>query len=458
MTAATLPDLRVIAGELRAGTRRCTDVVEAALTGREASSDRLGPYKTWDPDGARRQAAVVDDAFRAGMDAGPLQGIPVSFKDLFGVRGWPTFAGTARRLPACWETEGSVVSRIRSQLCVVMGKTHMVELAFGGLGTNLHWGTPRNPWDLVTHRVPGGSSSGAGVSLVEGSALLALGTDTAGSVRIPASMTGTAGLKTSVGRWPTDGVVPLSFTFDSVGLLARSVRDLAFAFEAIEGGFGRRDPVQARSLVGCRFGVPERLFRKDVSPGIEEAFAEGLRAIERAGATPVAVDLPQAEEAYAIFLQGGLAGVEVAAFLAEALPDRVAGLDPAVQDRIRSASSTPATEYLRRRKCFEGLAREAWARMAEVDALLTPTVAISPPAVADLEDLDAYRRCNLLALRNTSIGNLLSLCALSLPVGRDALGLPVGLQVMGLPGTDGGLLGLGLGLEGVLDVRQRSIH
>ncbi len=458
MTVVTLPDLRVIAQELRAGTRRCADVVEAAVAGREASSDGLGPYKTWDPDAARGQAAAVDSAFQAGMDTGPLQGIPVSFKDLFGVRGWPTFAGTARRLPDRWENEGGVVSCVRSQLCVVMGKTHMVELAFGGLGTNLHWGTPRNPWDRVTHRVPGGSSSGAGVSLVEGSALLALGTDTAGSVRIPASMTGTAGLKTSVGRWPTDGVVPLSFTFDSVGVLARNVRDLAFAFEAIEGGFGRRERVLPRSLERCRFIVPERLFREDLSPGIEEAFAEGLRAVERAGATLIPVDLPQAGEAYGLFLQGGLAGVEVAAFLADALPDRVAGLDPAVQDRIRSASSTSATEYLRRRKRFEELAREAWARMADVDALLTPTVAVSPPAVEDLADLDVYRRCNLLALRNTSIGNLLSLCALSLPVGRDALGLPVGLQMMGLPGRDGDLLGLALGVERVVDATFVASH
>ena len=456
MTLAALPNLPQVAAELRSGERSCVDLVHAALAARAASLDEVGPYTTWNLEDAERKACALDLAFRAGLDAGPLQGIPVSIKDLIGVRGWPTYAGTDRPLPECWQTEGAIVSRLRSQLCVFMGKTQMVELAFGGLGTNAHWGTPRNPWDLVTHRVPGGSSAGAGVSLVEGSALLAFGTDTAGSVRIPASMTGTTGLKTTVGRWPTDGMVPLSFTLDSVGVLARTVRDLVFVFEAIERSFGRVEKVNVRGLDRCRIGVPDKFFREELSPGIEDAFATGLRKIERAGATLVPFELPAAEEAYEIFRNGGLAGVEVAAFLQDAfrdaLPDRMEHLDPTVRDRIVSAAALPATEYIKRRKRFEVLSRETSARMADVNAVVMPTVAISPPSLVELEDLDVYRRCNLLALRNTSIANLLSLCALTLPVGFDALALPVGLQVLGLPGRDAEILAMGLAIERAMDL------
>ncbi len=447
----SLPALEHLARDLRDGKRRCVDLVEASIQARQASADPFGPYKSFDPDRARQQAQVADAAFAAGMDAGPLQGIPVSVKDLFGVRGWPTYGGTALRLPPFWEQEGPVMRAMRSQLGVVMGKTHMVELAFGGLGTNQHWGTPRNPWDREQHRVPGGSSAGAGVSLLEGSALIAFGTDTAGSVRIPASMTGTVGLKTTVGRWPTGGVLPLSSTFDTVGILTRTVRDAVFAFEAIEQGLlGTHAAPRPRELAGCRFGVPERFFWEGLSPGIAEAVKTAMHDLEAAGAVMVPLELEATEEAHALFLQGGLAGIEVAAFLSRELPELLEHLDPAVRDRIQASETMPAMEYLRRCSRFAALSHSARASLSTVDALLTPTVAISPPLVSDLQDLENYRRCNLLALRNTAMANLLSLCALSVPVGLDALGLPVGLQLTGAPGRDRALLQVGLAVERAL--------
>lgn len=451
MSLRDLPSLREVSVQLREGRLRAADLVDAAVRGRGASRDTSGPYKTWDPGRSRRYAAAADAAFAAGVDSGPLQGIPVSVKDLFGVPEWPTFAGTAARLPSDWERAGSVMRAVMRQLCVVMGKTHTVELAFGGLGTNPHWGTPRNPWDVDHHRVPGGSSAGAGVSLVEGSALLAFGTDTAGSVRIPASMTGTVGLKTSYGRWPVDGIVPLSASLDSVGLLARSVRDVAFGFESVEAGlFGAGPGVVARPVAASRFGVPEGLFWKEASAGVAEAVRAAIGALEKAGAVVVPVDFAPAEEAYEIFLQGGLAGAEVAAFLSEELPEVYERLDPAVRDRIRAAESMLATEYILRSRRLAALGRTAEACLDGVDALIAPTVAVSPPRLDELGDLDNYRRCNLLALRNTSISNLLSLCSLTLPVGHDALGLPVGMQLIAPGGRDVALLGLALGVEEVL--------
>jgi len=200
-----------IARELREKRTRARELIEAAVARHERFGERLHSYSHWAPQQARAVAEAADTALAAGVTTGPLQGLPVSIKDLFAAAGYPCFAGSSLRLPADpWERDGPLVARLRRQLGVIMGKTHMVEFAFGGTGHNMHWGAPYNPWDAVAHRSVGGSSSGAGVSLLEGSAALALGSDTAGSVRIPASMTGNVGLKVTIGRWPSEGVVPLS--------------------------------------------------------------------------------------------------------------------------------------------------------------------------------------------------------------------------------------------------------
>ena len=185
-----------IARELRERRPTARELVEAAIARHERFGERLHAYSFWAPEQARAVADAADAAFAAGVSAGPLQGLPVSIKDLFAAAGYPCFAGSSRRLPADpWERDGPLVATLRRQLGVIMGKTHMVEFAFGGTGQNSHHGAPYNPWDAAAHRSVGGSSSGAGVSLLEGSALLAFGSDTAGSVRIPACMTGNAGLK-----------------------------------------------------------------------------------------------------------------------------------------------------------------------------------------------------------------------------------------------------------------------
>src|SRR4051812_17900516 len=200
-----------IAGDLREERARARDLVEAAIARHERFGERLHAYSLWAPEQARAVADAADAAFAAGVSAGPLQGMPVSLKDLFAAAGYPCFAGSSRRLPADpWERDGKLVATLRRQLGVIMGKTHMVEFAFGGTGQNSHHGAPYNPWDAIAHRSVGGSSSGAGVSLLEGSALLAVGSDTAGSVGIPACMTGNAGLKVTLGRWFGVGVGAVS--------------------------------------------------------------------------------------------------------------------------------------------------------------------------------------------------------------------------------------------------------
>src|ERR1700681_2132741 len=191
--AFSLP-MAEIAALLSEGKLKARTLVEEAIANHERCGAKLMAYSQWAPDHARKCADAADAAFAVGACAGSLQGIPTSVKDLFAVAGFPTFAGSPRRLPAKFETDGPVVASLRRQLATLMGKTHMVEFALGGTGHNAHYGAPRNPWDATAHRSPGGSSSGAGVSLCEGSALLALGSDTAGSFRIPASLPAHGGL------------------------------------------------------------------------------------------------------------------------------------------------------------------------------------------------------------------------------------------------------------------------
>lgn len=438
-----LPSLRHIYSQLRSGELSASSLVQTCVNAYESSESHLHAYKTWAGATALEQAQAVDTLLKSGIDLGPLMGIPVSVKDLYAVPGMPTFAGSTQALPG-WDHAGPVVRGVQSQLGLVIGKTHTVEFAFGGIGINPHWGTPYNPWDAGQHRIPGGSSSGAGVSLIQGSALLALGTDTAGSVRIPASVTGTAALKLTYGRWPNDGIVPLSSSLDSPGLLARSVADLAFGFEAIDPALtGATASCQAlHSLKGLRIGIPENFFWNDCDASVGACVQAAIRRLEAAGAEVAKMDMHGCDTVYEIFQAGGLGAPELSEFLSYRHPEQVSQLDPIVRMRVEAAEAMSATEYLGRVRALKQASATAANIFDEFDVLLTPTVAISPPAVSALADPAAYRRANMLTLRNTSIANLMTLSALSMPVGKDDQNMPVGLQLMAGPGQEARLLGI----------------
>ena len=336
--------------DLRERRASARELIEAAIARHERFGERLHAYSFWAPDQARVVAEAAHAAFSAEVSTGPLQGLPISVKDLFAAGGYPCFAGSSRRLPADpWERDGPLVATLRRQLGVIMGKTHMVEFAFGGTGQNSHHGAPYNPWDAAAHRSVGGSSSGAGVSLLEGSAVLALGSDTAGSVRIPACMTGNVGLKVTIGRWSTEGVVPLSFTFDTPGLLARSVCDLAYGFAALDpagidpaGLIARGDRCD---LTGVRIGAGEPFLWHDCDPGIAETVQDAVDTLVRAGAIARDFTLPEAEAAYGVFLDGGLSAVELRSFLDRELPEWLDQLDPVIAPAVRNAEGLSAREY-----------------------------------------------------------------------------------------------------------------
>jgi aspartyl-tRNA(Asn)/glutamyl-tRNA(Gln) amidotransferase subunit A len=459
---------------LRAGELRAVDFLREAAENLEATETRLGAYKTRTAALGESAANIADQAFRAGKDLGVLCGIPVAVKDIYGVPGIPIFAGSSRELPERFQKPGPIVQCLLDESAVIMGKTHTVEFAFGALGLNNQWPTPRNPWDAKAHRAPGGSSSGAGVALCQRSAVISLGTDTSGSVRIPAALTGNVGYKSTIGRWSTEGIVPLSPYLDTAGILARTVEDAMVAAGEIDRAHGKLDPgpssagADARDDTGAhadarddmgrlRIGIPDELFWDDCDPGIAEGVREALAALERSGHRLVRISFPEAAQAFEIFRAGGTAGAELLAFLTRELPDWIGQLDPNVGTRMTAAAEISAAEWLGRKLALDALAGQARRIFEDVDVIATPTTAQTPPVLASIKSWDDYRPLNLKMARNTSIGNLLQLCALTMPVALDAAGMPVGLQVMAGNGRDRFLFAAGLAFEKVLGTGRERI-
>ncbi|MDA7947220.1 MAG: amidase [Hyphomicrobiaceae bacterium] len=452
--------LEDIGRALRAGELSSCELLDGACDAHKSYGETLSAYRTWNDDHARTQAEAADEAFRAGRDGGPLQGIPTSVKDLFGVSYLDTYAGSPNPLPAEWSREGPVVRAVLDQGAVVTGKTHMVEFAFGGLGTNAHWLVPRNPWDAENYRVAGGSSSGAGVSLIEGSALLALGSDTAGSVRVPASMTGTVGLKVTAARWPLDGIVPLSPTLDTPGVLTRCVADAALAFEVIDAFCAGREaqtPAKAAAIGDIKIGICENHFFSDCPADIADVIHTAIGELESAGAQVAAFDLPETEDAFDLFCKGSVVAWELQAYLKDRLPGWAETLDPIITLRLAGAADLEKDEITRRRSRMAELSGSAEERLARVDVLVSPTVPITAPKVEEVSELKSYSAANLAALRNTCIANLLGLCAITLPVGLDRAGIPVGLQCIAGPGQEEKLLSIALAFERILGTPRKRL-
>ena len=436
----------------RNGNLTAGDLTEQAIAKHNST---LGAYKYWQPQDARSAAARADASFSAGEDHGLLQGIPVSVKDLYNVDGLQTFAGSPVSVPDTLMAQGPVITGLDEQQAVFIGKTHTVEFAFGGLGVNNHWGTPRNPWDSTAYRVPGGSSSGAGVSLQEGTALLALGSDTAGSVRIPASMTGNVGLKTSFGRWSLEGIFPLSPTLDTAGILTRTVADAVFSFAAMDPehqGRALKFVDQASHCTTGDFviGRGESVLWEECDSGIVESVETALDELSQKGVRVTDARLPEVGDAIELLKAGNVTAAEIHEFLSSKMPEWLEMLDPLVSQRILGGASMSATEYLKRRRHINQLQLSANARFESNDVIVSPTVPITPPKLDDVQQVDRYRPLNLMSLRNTCSGNTLGLCSLTLPVGLDTAGLPVGLQIMARHGAEEKLLAIALCIEKVI--------
>src|SRR5215475_10125623 len=378
-------------------------------------------------------AAEASDALRkVGIVPSPLAGIPVSIKNLCDVAGETTLSGSKALddRPAAQE-DAPVVERLRAAGAVIVGSTNMSEFAFSGVGYNPHYGTPGNPADRA--RVPGGSSSGAAVSVADGMAVAALGTDTGGSVRIPAAVCGLVGFKPTARRVPIDGVVPLATSLDSIGPLAHSVECCAIV-DAVFAGEPVRVP-EPVPLAGLRFAVPMHFVMNDLDPGVIKAFERALRALAAIGVKVEHIDLPT------INAKGGFAAAEAYAWHKDLLARRGNVYDPLVASRIRRGADMSAADYIELLDKRIDLQRRVSAITANYDAVAMPTCAIPAPTLEEVSTPEGFTKKNLLLLRNTSVGNFLDCCGISLPCQAPGE-LPVGFMLMGEPMADQRLLAM----------------
>ncbi|WP_455286682.1 amidase [Cupriavidus necator] len=395
---------------------------------------------------AARKQAQASDMLREQGVAGPLAGIPVSVKDLFDVQGDVTRAG-ARVLPERPAgADAPAIARLRAAGAVLVGRTNMTEFAYSGVGINPHYGTPRNPFDRQAGRIPGGSSSGAAVSVTDGMALAAVGSDTGGSCRIPAALCGIVGFKPTASRVPLQGAVPLSPSYDSVGCLANTVACCA-AVDAVMAG--EEGPTAAVPLAGLRLAVPTGLVLEGISDEVAEVFSRTLRRLSAAGALLQDVGFDSWNQLAELGAHGGLVAAEASAWHGSLVAAHAERYDPRVLSRIRLADGQRAADYLRMRQRRGELCRQADAELAGFDAVVLPTVPIVAPRIADLDDDDAFFATNRLLLRNPAIANMLDLCSLSVPCHRHGEA-PVGLMLFGRHLADRRLLAIGMGIEAAL--------
>jgi aspartyl-tRNA(Asn)/glutamyl-tRNA(Gln) amidotransferase subunit A len=387
---------------------------------------------------ARAAADAADARALAGISLGPLDGVIVSIKDLFDVTGEPTRAGSkilAEEAPPA-AADAAIVRRLRAAGAVIVAKTNMTEFAFSGIGANPHFGTPGNPHDRA--RVPGGSSAGAPVAVADGMCEIAIGTDTGGSVRIPAALCGLVGFKPSRQRVPTDGAFPLSYTLDSIGPIARSVADCAKA-DAVMAGEDF-SPLEPEALRGLRFGIAEGLPLDRLDGTVSAAFAAATARLDGAGVRVTREQLALFDDMSEVNAKGGISPPEACAIHRDRLRRRASDIDPNVLARIERGCAVSAADYVEMVRERGRLVRAMDARLAGLDALLMPTTSIVAPTIAEVADAKVFAARNAALLRNTAIINFFDLCAISLPIPPRAGALPVGLMLVGRDRTDKRLL------------------
>ena len=401
-------------------------------------------YRRVTAERALRQAEQAARLFAAGVDLGPLQGVPVAVKDNVDMAGEVTTAGSKvllARPPAA--EDAPVLARLDAAGAVFVGRTNMTELAYSGIGVNPHFGTP--PCALDESRVPGGSSSGTGVAVAAGLAVVGVGSDTGGSVRIPAAVNGIVGLKTTDGLVPTAGVAPLSTTLDTVGPLARSCDDAWTLFCALAA---HPYAPLARPCERLTLLAPTTLMQDDLDPHVAKGFRQALETLSDLGHEVREEPLPALAEVSQLYQRyGSFASHEALALYEEELTQRGEEMDPRVVRRIMEHAGRPATDYVRLSLEREALRRAFWPALAGVDAIVAPTIPLLPPRFDELVEDPAYFRLNALILRNTSPFNLLGCPAASVPCWRTPEGLSVGLMVVTRPGEEELALGIAKQVE-----------
>jgi aspartyl-tRNA(Asn)/glutamyl-tRNA(Gln) amidotransferase subunit A len=446
-----IPTLEQLADDLENGRTTARRIVDGCL---ERIADATGEgeraFIHVDTEAAIEAAEAMDRLREIKAAPSRYAGIPVSIKDLFDIRGQVTRAGSrALEDSAPAEADAPVVARLRRAGFVVIGRTNMTEFAYSGIGINPHYGTPKGTWHRDVGHVPGGSSSGAAVSVADRMAHGALGTDTGGSCRIPAAYNGIAGFKPTQRRVPLDGGVPLSFTLDSFGPLARTaaccaVLDAVLAGEPVA-------PLSPRPIKGMRLAVPTTIALDELDDEVARTFERALETLSRQGALIERIAVPEFLDVGVMNTKGGFAAAESYAWHRYLIASRGDVYDPRVSGRILRGEAISAADYIDLLAARKSLIARAAARLAPYDALVMPTTANTPPVIADLADDKVFARENLRSLRNCTLINMIDGCAISLPCHREGE-VPVGLMLASSGGADRRILELAAGMEEAIRV------
>jgi aspartyl-tRNA(Asn)/glutamyl-tRNA(Gln) amidotransferase subunit A len=446
------PTLASLADDLengRTSARKLVDECIARIADSAGEGQRV--FIHVDKDAAIEAAEAMDRLRKAKAAPSRFAGIPVSIKDLFDIKGQVTRAGS-RALddspPA--QADATVVARLRRAGFVVIGRTNMTEFAYSGIGINPHYGTPKSAWQRGVGHVPGGSSSGAAVSIADGMAYGALGTDTGGSCRIPAAFNGIVGFKPTQRRVPLDGGVPLSFTLDSFGPLARSVSccailDAVLADEPVV-------PLRPRPVKGMRLAVPTTIVLDDLDDAVAQTFDRALENLSRQGALIERIEVPEFLDIGVMNTKGGFSAAESYAWHRFLIASKGDIYDPRVSVRILRGEGMSAADYVDLLGARRSMIARIETRIAPYDALVMPTTANTPPRIADLvADDKAFTTQNLRALRNPSLINMIDGCSISLPAQREGE-VPVGLMLAAAGGSDRRIFELAAGMEDAIRV------
>jgi aspartyl-tRNA(Asn)/glutamyl-tRNA(Gln) amidotransferase subunit A len=415
------------------GRLTSTELIEHLLARIERYDAKLHAFVSVYADDARAAATAADAAIRARHSVGPLHGIPVAVKDIIDIEGRVTTGGSRVWAERVSPVTATLVQRMISAGMVVLGKTHSVEFAMGSFGTNRHMGSPWNPWDLDVHRGPGGSSSGSGVAVAARLAPWAIGTDTGGSVRIPASWCGVTGLKTTIGRISTYGVLPLSTTLDTPGPLTTSVEDAALLYNALQGP-DQNDPLTLRhsvddpipklksGIAGLKLARMPGQERASCEPEVLKSYDAALDVLASLGANIVDVALPRSFSDMGA-LVGWIIAAEGYSFVGALVDNPALPIDDDVRPRIQPGRAVLARDYLLALREREAIKREFDVAFRQIDALLTPTTATVGKPIAEIDQKTT-------AAGFTRLVNLLDYCALAVPNGFNSSGLPTSLQIV----------------------------
>lgn len=429
---------------LRAREITAEQAVNDSLQRIETENTRLNAFIRVLADDARRQAREADRELAGGHDRGPLHGVPISIKDLLDMRGLPTTAASRVREDHVAQSDATAIAHLRQSGAVFVGKTNLHEFAFGTTNEDSAFGPARNPHD--PSRSPGGSSGGSAASVATGMALATVGTDTGGSIRIPAAACGIVGLKPSFGEVSVDGVVPLSRTFDHVGPLSRTVTDACLVYHALLGDVGAPLPAP-RPVTGLRLAVPRTYFCDILDNDVRARFEEALERLRAAGAHVSDIDIRHAADIAPVYLHISFA--DAAAYHAttlETMPERYT--EP-VRLRLEMSRYVLGEDYVRALAGREVLRREVDAALAQHDALVLPTLPIVAPPIgaSSVQVGDTKQPVRNMMLRLTQLFNVTGHPAISMPAGQNADGLPCAVQLVGLRGQTDALLRVALACE-----------